>query len=304
MIQILDSLEIDVELHDLFLPTWTLWKSAMTFNPWHLNTKSPCLQDEWKIRLPNKTSPPLLPASQPKSSTSASPASAPSASSKRGPGKTPTTCANFTTPGNGRAVVWGKWWDWPVPVPFNTNVDFCDAMVKEWYCSLKGRFRPLTCWKPRLSTAHKNMLIAPTLHMSGSPPFSQSQKLTVLYKGLIIGTRSKNMQHEQLPLVSDDMQCFTSSKGFSLTCRREQTSRLDSEVDHRNLSATNANQSSNWVINIFFYCSYLLTFNQLTNPSCHSLFRILALVSSTSWIESNWALRFCASKFLCFSIFL
>ena len=77
-------------------------------------------------------------------------------------------------------MVWGKWWGWPVPVPFNTNVDFCDAMVKEWCCTLKGRFRPLTCcnfclnpssksdilWKPGLSTAHKTMLIAPTLHMS------------------------------------------------------------------------------------------------------------------------------------------
>ena len=105
-------------------------------------------------------------------------------------------------------------------------------MVKEWCYIVLGGFRPLTCcncclnsssksdilWKPGLSTADKNILI----NMSGSPPFPQSQKLTVRdFIGIQEAPPKK--KHKQVPLVSDDMQCFTSSKGFSLTCQREQT---------------------------------------------------------------------------------
>lgn len=249
MIQILDSLEIDVELHDLFLPTWTLWKSAMTIHPWHLNTKSPS---------PHRFLPP-----NPRAQHQLHPLQPLRHHRNEDQGRHPRLVR--TSP---HLVTAGQW--------CGGNGETCQfpstltlISVTLWWRSDVVHSRE---GSDRSHVATFAKILPARVIFFGSPAYQQLTKTcwllrpcicqaphhspnpkNWLYKGLVIGTRSKKVQHEQVPLVSDDMQCFTSSKGFSLTCRREQTSRLDSEVDHRNLSATNANKSSNWVNQILLY---------------------------------------------------
>ena len=161
-------------------------------------------------------------------------------------------------------------------------------MVKEWCYTLKGRFRPLTCcnfclndssksenlWKPGLPTAHKNMLIAPTLPASSSPPFSQSQKLTVE------GTYHWYKKQENAAWTGAFGQwrhtMFHIFKGFLVDLPK----RTNIEAGFRGWSSKLVSNQCQPIIELsqsiissstFHTFSYLLTFNQLTNPSCHSL---------------------------------
>ncbi len=157
-------------------------------------------------------------------------------------------------------------------------------MVKEWCYIVLGGFRPLTCcncclnsssksdilWKPGLSTADKNILI----NMSGSPPFPQSQKLTVRdFIGIQEAPPQKKAQtgafgqwrHAMFHIFKGflvDLPKRTNIEagfiiGFSSKCvsNQYQCQPIMSSTNHGIESIKN-----------FFYFSYLLTFN----PSYHS----------------------------------
>lgn len=211
----------------------------------------PCLQDEWKIRLPNKHRPtaPCLPTQELNISfTRFGPFGIIETRTRE---DTHDLCELHHTwyrQGSGVGVWRGrfkKWWDL-YQFPSTLRI----ISVTLWWRSDVIHSRE---GSDRSHVATFAKILPARVIFFGSPAYQQLTKTcwllrpcicqaphhspnpkNWLYKGLVIGTRSKKMQHEQVPLVSDDMQCFTSSKGFSLTCRREQTSRLDSEVDHRN----------------------------------------------------------------------